>query len=278
VLPIESPAGRLDARPERGQARPAEKLQVTQTLDERQADQGKLILEIKTSSLGLTPELNELLELAPEEFDIVKTDDQGVSVAKFDPESEDIAVAAERTWLVTLEAKPDLAHRPKQFQFASARLDGVEMVYQRYNDADLMAVEPVVSLEQRYGRPSYAWLWWLATGVGVMAMAVIGLVIWLRPRGRQSEDSMAIPDPLTPFTAIGFLERLRQDERLDAVVRNEIDLSIGLIHQRYFSAEGNDSANGDLQDIAKSFVRRLQEDRSTPDEASGLSAGTLSSP
>jgi hypothetical protein len=258
VLPVESPAVRLDARSERGEARPAEKLEVAQTLDERQADKGKLILEIKASSLGLTPDLSDLLELAPKEFDIVKTDDQGVSVAKFDADSEEIAVAAERTWLVTLEAKPGLAERPKEFQFASARLDDVEMVYQRYNDADLTAVEPVVSLEQQYGKTSYAWAGWVAALVGLLTAAAVVLVIRRRSRAPQASQRLTIPEPLTPFTAIGFLERLWHDERIDMAVRDEIERSIALIHERYFSAEGNGHANGDLKEIAENWARRLQ--------------------
>src|SRR5207244_13467406 len=111
--------------------RPARKLHVTQTLDERQADQGKLILEVKATALGLVPDLDRILTLAPEGFETVKTDDQGVSVSKFEPESDPLAVGSERTWLVTLKARPDQG-RPERFQFGKARADDAEMDYRRY--------------------------------------------------------------------------------------------------------------------------------------------------
>ena len=53
VLPVESPA--VADRRRAGQAataRPFEKLQITQTLDERQAKEGKLILEVKADRPG----------------------------------------------------------------------------------------------------------------------------------------------------------------------------------------------------------------------------------
>ena len=56
ILPIESPALPLDADPAQRQRGPCRKLQITQTLDERQADKGKLILEVKATALGLVPD------------------------------------------------------------------------------------------------------------------------------------------------------------------------------------------------------------------------------
>ena len=46
-----------------GVGSPFEKLQLTQTLDERQAAQGKLIVEIKAAARGLIPDLDQLVSL-----------------------------------------------------------------------------------------------------------------------------------------------------------------------------------------------------------------------
>ena len=59
VLPVESPTIPVDATPAKGAVRPFEKLQLTQTLDERQAGEGKLIVEIKAVARGLVPDVND---------------------------------------------------------------------------------------------------------------------------------------------------------------------------------------------------------------------------
>ncbi len=63
VLPVESPTIPVDASPAKGPVRPFEKLQITQTLDERQAKDGKLILEVKATALGLVPDLDTIVTL-----------------------------------------------------------------------------------------------------------------------------------------------------------------------------------------------------------------------
>ena len=57
-------------------------------MDERQADKGKLLLEVKATALGLVPDLAKIVNLAPQGFEADKVADQGVSVARFDPDSE----------------------------------------------------------------------------------------------------------------------------------------------------------------------------------------------
>src|SRR5262249_11193991 len=70
IIPIASPAVPIDAAHAQGQLRPIRKLQITQTLDERQADQRKLVLEVKAAGLGLLGELDQLLALNPEGFEV----------------------------------------------------------------------------------------------------------------------------------------------------------------------------------------------------------------
>src|SRR5262249_30058337 len=127
ILPVESAALPIDAVSERGEPRPVQKLRITQILDERQADQGKLGLEIRATGIGLVGTLEDTLNLAPEGFEVVKVNDQGVSVAKFDEEGENNAVVTERTWLVELRARQDRAAAPKTFRFASPKVDVTEL-------------------------------------------------------------------------------------------------------------------------------------------------------
>jgi hypothetical protein len=257
ILPVESPAVPLDAKPERGEPRPARKLQITQILDERQAGQGKLILEIKATALGLVPELDQILALNPDGFDIVKTDDQGVSVSKFDQESEDIAVASERTWMVTLQASPDRAQRPQSFHFGRSKIDDAKMLYQRFNDADLVAVESETPLEEQYGERSSRRLWWLAGGGA--ALLVLGLAAFLLLRRPKSRDAARwkLPEPLTPFTVIGLLEKIHQDAALNAEQRAEVRQSIRRLERHYFADDANGDGRVDLKEIAEDWLHRL---------------------
>ena len=62
-------------------------------------------------------------------------------------------IDSERTWLVSYRAAADQPKPPATFRFASAKVDGAEMTYQRYVDADLAKVGPEVSLEERYEQP-----------------------------------------------------------------------------------------------------------------------------
>ena len=126
VIPVESPALPIDASPKKAEARPLQKLNITQTLDERQADEGKLILEIKATAQGLVPELDNILDLAPKGFDIISTEDQGLSVSRFDPESDETLVVSERSWMVHMQAEEDLTELPKSLPIRAS-----EARYQR---------------------------------------------------------------------------------------------------------------------------------------------------
>ena len=131
VLPVESPTIPVDASPAKGSVRPFEKLQLTQTLDERQAAQGKLIVEIKAAARGLVPDLDQLVSLDQPGFEREKIDDQGVSVTKFNQESPATVIDSERTWLVTYHAAPGQTKPPGLFRFASAKVDDAEQIFQR---------------------------------------------------------------------------------------------------------------------------------------------------
>src|SRR5262249_16962507 len=145
----------IDCKAAKGEMRPLDKLAVAQTLDERQAAKGVLILEIKASAQGLVPDLEDLCDFKPEGFELTKTEDQGVAVKKYEEDADKNSIVSERVWTITLEGQEGQAELPKTFKFASVKLPTKEkdgIVYQRYNDADLTSVEQEVSLEAQYGK------------------------------------------------------------------------------------------------------------------------------
>ena len=82
VLPVESPKIAINAN--QSEIRPFRDLTLTQTVDERRADEGILVLEIKAVAHGLIPPLEDLVTFRPSGFQVVSTDDQGVSVTTID--------------------------------------------------------------------------------------------------------------------------------------------------------------------------------------------------
>lgn len=256
VLPIESAAVPLAAKDEEGPARPAKKIEVTQILDERQASQGKLILEVKASARGLVPELAKVIDLEPEGFEVAKVTDQGVAVSKFDPDSDEIAVNSDRVWMVTLKAREGMAVLPTKFAFGEAKDDAIKMEYQRYDDADLAKADAVVELERSYGKRSLGWLW--AIGGGVFTVLLGGVVAWRRLRRRgPAEAKWKLPEPLTPFTAIALLERIEKDGGLSESRRQELTRAIRGVERHYF-AQANGDKGVDLKTIAEGWVRQAR--------------------
>jgi hypothetical protein len=255
ILPVESPAVPIDAASDRGEPRPVKNLQITQILDERQANQGKLGLEIKATGVGLVGPLDDTLHLAPTGFEVAQVDDQGVSVAKFDEDGEGNAVISERTWLVSLRAKPDLVSAPRSFRFADPAGETTEMTYQRYQDADLAAAEKEVVLEHEYRGRGKAWLWVMGiTATVLVVLILVALVLVLRRRPRAAAG-MHLPENLTPFSVTVLLRRIRQAGSLSPADSEALDRDIENLEHRFF-AEGNGNGEIDLRTLAEDWARR----------------------
>ena len=155
VLPIGTSPVAIDAS-----AAPAERpfadVQVTQLLDERKIEEGKVLLEIKAKSKGLVPELDTFLALETPGFAVKKTDDQGAAVMRFSDDPE--MIESERVWLISLE--PEGGSRTGVFRFGKPVREDVTATYQRYNDADLETVPAEVALATtiRIRNPVWAWV------------------------------------------------------------------------------------------------------------------------
>jgi hypothetical protein len=254
VLPVESSSLPIDASQPRGRQRPHQKLAITQILDERQATEGKLILEVKATAQGLVPRLEDILEVVPADFEVAAIDDQGVSVARFDPDSEQNLIVSERLWSISLRAKDGLSERPKSFRFARPRVDVHEVSYHRYVDADLMKVEEQVLLEEQYGSQGWAWLW-LPGGVAAAGAVAAGLW-WFAPRRqrRTATTRFQVPDQVDAFTVLRLLEDIHRHDGLDSDARRELDATIARVERSYFAEHGTDSM--DLRELAETWVRR----------------------
>ena len=209
VLPVDS--GRLPvAATGPADPRPVSKVEIKQILDERKAREGVLGLEIRVTSHGLVPELDQLVTLPAGDFELTATDDQGVHVVQLDAEAEENSVISERLWNLSYRAKPDLAAPPKTFTFPTARNPEFQVSQFRYADADLAAVGPTAELMEKYANPGFPWRWLLAALALVLAGAAF--IVWRRGRTPEAArpSSFALPSELNALTVLGLLRRIRE--------------------------------------------------------------------
>jgi len=263
VLPIESAVVPIDANAP-ATAHACEELHIVQTLDERRADEGALVLEVKATARGLVPELDDLLAIDSDGFDVAGIEDQGLSISEFDREADEVAVKSDRTWLVSLVASDGLAELPSEFTFAAAKLDAKEVLHQRYVDEDLESVEPVVALERRYGEVAGAPRWpWALAFVGLAGLGAFAFTR-LRSRGGAPDDEggLRVPEQVTPFTVLGLLEGIGARGGLADADRAELEGKIAELEAAYFrngrSASAGSEPTADLEALARDWVRRAR--------------------
>ncbi len=253
ILPVESAAVVIDATEKDVESRPFEKLTLTQTLDERQAKTGKLILEVKGNAVGLVPALASTIELAPKGFDIAGTDDHGVSVVKFNEDGA--GVNSERTWTITMKAKQGLPEPPTSFTFGKPLAEGAVDEHFRFVDADLVTVGETIPLESQYAKADRSWMWWIPVGLGAI---VAGMFAWRRTRKVevQAVARFRVPDPVDPFTVLGLLRDIQTHNGLAPEQHRELGAEIETLERHYFGDEV--AVAPDLRRIAETWAGKAR--------------------
>jgi hypothetical protein len=250
VLPVGSSPVAIDASAE-APPRPFSNLKVTQILDERRADEGKVTLEIKATATGLVPGLETVLDVAAPGFRVDKRDDQGASVVRFTEEQQ--SIESERVWLLSMVPEQDGA-RPDSFVFGKPKQEGIDVVYQRYNDADLETVSSSVALAGAHGSKNPMWAWFL------VAAAAIGYGVWFFAARRRSGDGVVVeqllrmPAHVTPFTVLEVLYRAEAHGRLDDAARQQLRTAIERIEACHFGRAADPTL--DLAATAAEWIRR----------------------
>ncbi len=250
VLPITSSPLPIGVNKKESSDSHIENAKLVEVLDERQAAEGKLIVEIKATGKGLVPALEEIVDSEKRSgFVLQDTEDSGVSVVEFDRESSDIAIVSERTWTLHYAAENATGPAPAQFSFPSPRDESYEVSYQRYVDADLEEVQSDVLLVSRYGTSTRAWLIGLLCGAAAL-VAIVGLAISLM-QGRKTRPVVEEmrEAPVTPFSVLARLKVSYAESGLPEDQRNRLRDDIQMIEKHYF-AESTDSDSIDLESIA----------------------------
>jgi hypothetical protein len=255
VIPIESPAVVIDAGPDHGTPRPLEDLQITQTLDERQAEEGKLIVEITATGRGLIPEIDQILDLQRDNFEVVSIDDRGVLPSAFDKESDEIRIVSDRSWTVEYRARQDRKDLDR-FVFATPKRDDTTARFQRYADADLVATEAEVSLEKAYGSRDWRLLLWLIPLIVLVAAGGVSAWRWKTQPAEIPDNRFQLPDEINPFTVLTLLNNIRRNNGIGDTEAGELQKSIEQVEARYF---GTSETDGDAADDLEKLARRWAE-------------------
>ena len=256
VVPIESPALVIDCSIEDPPIRPVADLKITQTLDERQADEGKLIVEISATAKGLVPELENIIDLERENFEIVTVDDQGVNPTAFEKDTDEIQIVSDRSWTVEYKAA-ESAPNVDTFAFSDASLEDAKVVFQRYEDADLVEAEQQVALERSYASFSWRFLYWLVPLIAIGLIGVATAGYFLTKPVENVDERFAMPEDVNPFTVLSLLKDIRSRNGISHEQGVELESSIHRIEEYYFGDETMESPD-DLASVAETWLRRAK--------------------
>ena len=255
VIPVESPELVVDCSGETT-TRPVSDLKLTRTLDERQINDGKLILEVSATGKGLIPELEELIELDLEDFEVVSIADQGCLPTSFDTDSPEIQILSDRSWSVEYQAK-DRAAEATTFVFSDTKMDIAKDKIQRYEDADLVEAESVIQLEKDMGKPNYAWLAFAIPLFGLGLVAIVAIAIAASSKPAAKTEKFEIPEDINAFTVLSLLKDIKQHNGIDVKQREELNGSINRIEKHFFG-EDAEAAPGDLKELAATWVNKVR--------------------
>jgi hypothetical protein len=251
--------------------RPASHIEITQTLDNRQFPiNGALTLEIKASSTGLTPDLDQLLTIDPKAVISVKhiNPHEGLQIKELNSWGDEVTPTSERLWTLTLDGDAvRAAEGPLEFHFPSAKAKDSTMILQTYKDMNLTTLTaPVVTLGQTnkageiIAHPTAHPYPWLAIIAAVIVVVGGLLFLLFRNRGGAQAESTAItfhmPAEVDGFAVVALLRRLRSSPsvKLKDAQQQELQSDLTRIEQQCFSSS-TPMPESDLRTIASKWLR-----------------------
>ncbi len=275
-IPAESAETVIKVSSEVVPARPAGHLEITQTLDNRQLPiSGALTLEIKATSTGLTPDLDQLLEIDPKAVIGVKhvNPHEGLQIKELNSWGDEVTPTSERLWTLTLDGDAvRAAEGPLPFKFPTAKVKDATVTLQTYQDMNLVTVtEPVVSVGMKatagagagkvLGQSAANGYPWLAIVGGVIVVGG-GLLLFVVLRKRGGTEAMnervafQMPAEVDGFSVVALLRRLRSSPqvKLKDAQRQELQSDLKRVEEGCFGA-ARDMGEADLRTIASKWIR-----------------------
>ena len=241
VLPVMSQVQPIDARDATVENRPCAEMALSLTMDEREWNDDKLVVEIQARGQGIIPKLEELFDCKREGFDL-ETVDGNLSLTQFVSDGKIRVPQADRNWQLIYRRKPDL-RGDVIFPFPSlkAGVKPATIEFKHYQDADLITLDAKqaasgMKLKSQVGNgPRNAVL------LSLLAV-LIAVLVWIVRRGKagvaEISKELSVPVDPTPFSTVAFLRRLRKDHALVLTDTDKAALNsqIDEIEAGYFSS------------------------------------------
>lgn len=258
LLPALSQVVPLNAADDRPGARPCTNLAVAITLDDREWNKGRLLIEVAAQGNGLIPALDELCPVSLDGCER-EVKDNSLNVSTFQTQDGRSLPQVSRTWQITFVRKTGAA-APAQFKFPPLAADfaGANVTYKRAAEADVVPVEAKLALAG-VALPTLS-----ASGslpLPTIAAFVVALALaawwWVRLRRRTDAavptSSLEVPAHLTPFTVLAFLRRLASAKPGDAALREQIHE----LERRWFGPSPVTPAEAELRSLAEQWMKQV---------------------
>ncbi len=130
------------------------------------------------------------------------------------------------------------------------------MLFQRYDDADLVAASQTIILEQNYSQKNSKWL-----GLALLLFLILGLIALKFKRrnltssgSKENISNFNVPNEITPFSVLGLLRKIHKEKDFPEDIQLQLDESIESVEKQYFDREDERSLN--LKNIAEEWVNR----------------------
>jgi len=256
--------------------RPADKVEVTQTLDTRQfAINGSLSLEVAATASGLVPELEDLLDLAPLAA-VAKvrqvTSIDPLMVKELNTWGEKVAPRTERRWSITVDGDAiRAADKATDVPFPTVKAANTTTVWRTYQDIDPVVLSKASVLLDRVK---------VAQGAGYVApvtedystylyiglAAVTAFVVWLTlrkrdtgPRPPRARDVFKLPATIDGFAVVALLRKLGTSPLVKFTTAQRADLQQDIERVQTGCFGGTTTLSpADLKTVAEKWLRQLR--------------------
>ena len=256
--------------------RPADKVEVTQTLDTRQfAINGSLSLEVSATASGLVPELDDLLDLAPlaalakvRQVTVIDP----LMVKELNTWGEKVAPRTERRWSIALDGDAiRAADKASDVPFPTVKAANTTTVWRTYQDIDPIVLSKASVLLDRvkvaqgagYVPPAVEDLSaYLYAGIAAVVASIAWLIFRKRdtgPRPPRARDVFKLPAAIDGFSVVALLRKLGSSPlvKFTAAQQAELQQDIERVQTGCFGGTATLSP-ADLKSLAEKWLRQLR--------------------
>lgn len=273
TIPAESAETVIKVATDKIEPRPANNIEITQTLDNRQLNiNGALTLEVKATASGLVPDLEQLLDMKAANAIAVKNVNphEGLQITELNTWADQVAPKSERVWTISLDGDQVRgSEKPITFSFPQPKAKDAKVVNESYTDMNLTTLkEPAVQVGRTMTAKEVAivavkspYLWPSIIGSAVLALA---LILWLTLRGKdkterplRARDVFTMPKEVDGFAVVALLRRLCSSPlvKLKETQQSELQTDLKRVEAACFGTSAGALSETDLRAIASKWLR-----------------------